>query len=107
MLLPVVALARAAQAIAWTALELQGRLRRANIVCVLLAGLHFSYVNSALLCESECACGTVIFKEKWRFGGLKSSNFSGLAGRRLKAGAAEAPHGRRGQEMLYEQCGKI
>ena len=35
MLLPVVALAHAAQAIAWTALELQGRLRRANIVYVL------------------------------------------------------------------------
>ena len=30
----------------------------------------------------------------------------GVQGQRLKAGAAEAPHGRRGQEMLYEQCGK-
>ena len=52
MLLPVVALARAAQAIAWTALELQGRLRRANIVYVLLAGSSL-YVKGALLCESE------------------------------------------------------
>ena len=46
-----------------------------------------------------CTCGTVIFKGKWRFRGLKSSKFSGLAGRRLKAGAAEAPQGRRGQDF--------
>ena len=41
----------------------------------------------------------MIFKGKWRFRGLKSSNFSGLAGQRLTAGAAEASHGRRGQDF--------
>ena len=66
MLLPVVALARAAQAIAWTALELQGRLRRANIVYVLLAGSSLSYVNGALLCESESACATVGHDFHWK-----------------------------------------
>ena len=41
------------------------------------------------------------------FGVANVKKNSGPQGQRLKAGAAEAPHGRRGQEMLYEQCGKI
>jgi len=38
-----------------------------------------------------------------RFRGVKSSNFSGPRGQRLKAGAAEAPQGRRGQ-VLNMKC---
>jgi hypothetical protein len=33
--------------------------------------------------------------------------FSGPQGQRLKAGAAEAPQGRRGQEMLYRKISQI
>ena len=45
----VVALAEAVQAKAWTVLELQGRLKRANIECVVLEGSSLSLCK----CESD------------------------------------------------------
>ena len=64
-------------------------------------GLDFSYINGALLCGSENACvgsasGTLIFQGKMAFGVLGPVSVS-AARRRLEAGAAKAPQGRRGQ----------
>ena len=81
-----------------------GRLKRAKNEYVLLAG------SSLFLCEPctfvrECMCvrPVDIQRENGVLGISKAQNFLASQGRRLKAGAAKAPRGRRGRELLIFQ----
>ena len=56
MLLPVVALARATQATARTAMKLQGQLKRADIEIVILAGSSLFLSKWRALSASHVAC---------------------------------------------------
>ena len=87
-----------------SSLRVAGRLKKANIECVVLAGSSFILCEWCTLFQmTRCVCilgvhRDRIFKGKWRSRGLNELNFFlASQGRRLKAGAAKAPRGRRGQ----------
>ena len=63
--------------------------------CVLVVRLS----KTLVVCESDHVSETVIFKGNGVLGISKAQIFLASQGRRLKAGAAKAPQGRRGQDF--------